>query len=77
MDGFIMVVSIVLILAYVGFAIWFICKRQTLEGSVGASVGFICGGFVVIPVAMAIATFACWAIVIILILAVIGALLGG
>lgn len=77
MEGFIGVATIVLILAYIGFAIWFICKRQTVGGSIGASAVFLCGGLVVIPAAEAIATFVCWAIVIALVLAIIGAIFGG
>ncbi len=77
MEGFIGVVAVVLILVYIGFAIWFICKRQTICGSIGASAGFLCGGFVIIPIAEAIATFVCWAIVIAIVLAIIGAVFGG
>ena len=77
MDGFLLIVTIVLILAYIGFAIWFICKRQTTAGSIAASAGFICGGLAIIPVASAIASFVCWAIVVIIVIAIIGALLGG
>lgn len=77
MEGFISVVVVILVLAYIGFAIWFICKRETIGGSIGASAGFLCGGLVIIPVAEAIATFICWALVIVIVLAIIGAIFGG
>lgn len=74
MEGFIGFVAVVLILIYIGVAIWVIYKRRTVAGSIGASVGFIGGGLVIIPVAEAVATFVCWAVVIMLVLAVIGAI---
>lgn len=77
MDGFISVVAVVLILAYIGFAIWTICKRCSVAGSVGASVGFLCGGAVIIPIAQTIATVICWIAVVALVLAVLGAIFGG
>lgn len=77
MEGIIRIVAVTLILAYIGVAIWVICKRRTIAGSVGASTGFVCGGLVIIPVAEAIATFVCWAVVIIIALAIIGAIFGG
>lgn len=76
MEGFIEAAAVVLIIAYIGFAVWFICTRQTLWGSIGASAGFLCGGFVIIPVAVAVATFIVWAVVIVIVLAIIGALFG-
>jgi hypothetical protein len=77
MGGIISILTVVLVLAYVGAAIWFICKRRTIHGSVGASAGFLCGGLIIIPIAEAIATFICWVIVIGLVLFLIGALFGG
>lgn len=77
MDGFIKVMAMILILSYIGFAIWFICKRQTIEGSIGASAGLLCGGLVIIPIAEAIASFIWWVTVIGIVLAIIGAVFGG
>ena len=76
MEGFIGVVAVVLILAYIGAAIWVICKRQTIGGSIAASAGFLCGGLIVIPVAEAVATFVCWAVAIAIVIAIIGAVFG-
>ena len=76
MEGFIEAATVVLVMAYIGFAVWFICKRRTLLGSIGASVSFLCGGFVIIPVAVEVATFIVWAVVIAIVLAIIGAMFG-
>ena len=77
MDKFISIVTVLLILAYIGFASWVIIKRKTIGGSIGASVGFLCGGFALIPIAGSIASFICWAVVVVLALIIIGALFGG
>ncbi len=71
MEGIIAVVAIVLVLAYIGFAIWFICTRNSVGKSIGASVGCICGGFVIIPIAQVIATIVCWGIVVLIVLAIL------
>ena len=73
MDGFIHIVAIALIIGYVAFAVWFICKRQSVWGSIGSSAGLLCGGVIIVPVAEAIASFICWGIVIAIVLAIIGA----
>lgn len=72
MDGFIEIATIVLILGYIAVAIWSICTRKTVTGSVGASAGFLCGGFVVIPIAEFIATIVCWILAIGLVLLILG-----
>ena len=77
MEGFIGVVAVLLIIAYIGVAIWVICKRQSIGESIVASAGFLCGVLIIIPVAEAVATFVCWAIAIAIVLAIIGALFGG
>lgn len=77
MDGIIGVATVILTLVYIGFAIWVICERESIGGSIGASLGFVCGGVVIIPIAEAIATFVCWAVVIGLALFIIGAVFGG
>lgn len=77
MDGFIGIVAIVLVLAYIGFAIWLICGRETLGGSIGTSIGMLCGGFVIVPLAEVIATVVCWIVVVGIVLAIIGAVFGG
>lgn len=76
MDGFIFFAAVILILAYIGVAIWVICKRQTVAGSVGAAAAFMGGGFIIIPIVEAVATFICWTIVVCIGLSVIGAILG-
>lgn len=73
MDGIIHITAIALIIAYAGFSVWFICKRQSIWGSVGASAGLICGGLFIVPIAEAVASFICWAVVIAIVLAIIGA----
>lgn len=73
MDGFIHITAIALIIGYAAFSVWFICKRQTVWGSVGSSVGLLCGGVFIVLVAEAIASFICWGIVVAIILAIIGA----
>ena len=77
MDGVILFVTVILILAYIGFAIWMIFKRQTIAGSIGTAAAFLGGGLIIIPVAEAIATFLCWVTVIGIVLTIIGAILGG
>ena len=77
MGGIIGIATAVLVIAYVGVAIWFICKRKTIQGSVGASAGFIGGGLIIIPIAETIATFVCWLVVIGVILFIIGAIFWG
>lgn len=72
MEGFIHIIAIALIIGYAIFAVWFICKRQTIWGSIGSSVGLLCGGMFIVPVAEAIASFICWGIVAAIILAFIG-----
>ena len=74
MDGFIHVIAIALIIGYSAFAVWFICKRQTIWGSIGSSAGLLCGGVFIVPVAEAIASFMCWGIVVAIILAIVGAI---
>ena len=57
MDGFIHITAIALIIGYAAFSVWFICKRQTVWGSVGSSAGLLCGGVFIVSVAEAIASF--------------------
>lgn len=71
-EGFVKVVTVVLLLAYIGFAIWFICKRQTIKGGLWASAAFLCGGLAAVPLAEAMAVYVCWAIVIIVGLVILG-----
>ena len=77
MEGFILFVGVVLILSYIGAAIWVICKRQTIGGIIGTAVAFLGGGLVIIPIAETVATFVCWAVVVCIVLAVIGAVFDG
>lgn len=50
------IIAVILVLAYVGLAIWVIVNRETIGGTIGTSVGFACGGLVIIPIAEAVAT---------------------
>lgn len=77
MEGIIGVTAVVLIVIYIGLAIWVICKRRTVAGSIGASAGFLCGGLVMVPAASSIAAFICWTAVIAIVLTIIGAVFGG
>lgn len=74
MDGFIHIIAVALTMGYVAFAVWFICKRQTIWGSIGSSAGLLCGGVFVATVAEAVASFICWSIVVVIILVIIGAI---
>lgn len=74
MDAFIHITAIALIIGYTVFAIWFICKRQTIWGGIGSSAGLLCGGVFIVPVAEAIASFICWGIVVAIVLVIIGVL---
>ncbi len=75
-NGIIGMVAGIIIFAYIGVAVWVIWTRRTLAGSAAVSAGFLCGGLLVVPVAEAVATFLCWAVVILVILWLIGAILG-
>lgn len=74
MDGFIHVAAIALIIAYIAFSVWLICTRQTIWAGVGSSVGLLCVGLFIIPIAEAVATFLCWGILVVIVLMIIGAL---
>ncbi len=76
MEKFIGMIAAVLVLAYVGVAIWTICKRETLGGCIAVSAGFLCGGLVIIPAAEAAAVFIGWAVIGCIVLAVIRAIFG-
>ncbi len=76
MDGFIEFTAILLILAYLAVAIWGICTRKTLSASIGTSAAFLAGGVFIIPIAEAAASILCWIIVVCIVLAIIGAILG-
>lgn len=56
METIVTIATIVLILGYIAAAVWTICTRQTLAGSIFTSAAFLGGGFLVIPVAQVLAT---------------------
>ena len=64
--------TVVLIIAYIITAVLTICHRRTIEGCIGASAGFLCGGFVIVPIAEFIATAVCWIIAIAFVLFLFG-----
>lgn len=66
MDAFILIVKFILVLAYIGFAIYFIWRSQTGLGSFCSLIGFTSGGLIVVPLATLIATFISYAVVIII-----------
>lgn len=72
MDGLIMFVTVVLVIAYICFAIYTIVKCDTVKKGVGMTVAFSVGGCAVIQVATFLATVLCWAIVVVFVLAIIG-----
>ena len=73
MDGFIHITTIVLIIGYAAFAVWFICERETIWGRIGTSAGLLCGSLIIVPAAEAIASLICWGIVVAIVFAIIGA----
>lgn len=77
MEGFIGIVATIIVLAYIVVAIWLICSRETLGGSIGTSIGMTCGGFIIVPLAGVIATVICWLVVVGIVLAIIGDVFGG
>lgn len=72
MDGIVTVIAAIIIIGYVTFAIWFVCTRKTIGGSIGAAVACMTGGLFIVS----FAAVAAMVIVIIAILAFIGAALG-
>ncbi len=76
MDEFIKIIAIILIGIYVVVAIWVICERDSWKSSLGASLGFLAGGGIIIPIAYVAATIICYVLAGILILAIICAILG-
>lgn len=76
MDGFIGFVAVILIVAYIVFAIWFIFRQTSKKASLGASAAVLAGGGVIIPLAIMVATVVCWIVVIGIILAIIGSMSG-
>lgn len=68
MYEFIKIMSLLLVLVYIGCAIWMICKSRSIVRSIEISAGFLCGALLIIPIVEAIA----WVIVIALVLVIIG-----
>lgn len=64
--------TVVLIIAYIITAILTICHRRTIEGCIGASAGFLCGGFVIVPITEFVATAVCRIIAIAFVLFLFG-----
>ena len=74
MEWVIGMLTAVLLIAYAGTAVWLISRQRTIGAAAGVSAGFLCGGFIVVPVAAAVATFICWAVMVMIVLAILGAL---
>jgi len=75
-DEVIGIATVVMVIAYAIASILIICKRKTVWGTVGASLGFLCGCPVIIPLAQAIASIVCWGAAIVLVAGVLGAFSG-
>ena len=80
MDGFIKVVAIIVIAIYVVVAICVICECENWKSTLGASLGFLAGGGVIIPIAYFLATIICYLllgiVIVTVFLGIIGALEG-
>ena len=74
METAICVITVMLIVAYIGIAIYVICSTKTIKSTIGTSIGFICGGFVVIPIAQFIATILLYLVLGCIIIAIIAAI---
>ncbi|MGN0437788.1 MAG: hypothetical protein ACI4F4_04635 [Lachnospiraceae bacterium] len=72
MEGFILFTTVVLVIAYMVFAICTIVKSDSFGKDIGTTLAFAVGGCVAIPVASFLATVLCWGIVVVIVLAVIG-----
>lgn len=77
MEGIIGICTGILILFYIGVAVYVIWKRRTVAGTAAAAVGFLGGGLLAVPVLEAVATFVCWTVVILVVLGILGAMFGG
>ena len=73
MEGLVVVIAVGLIIAYIVSAICSINKCKTIGGSIMAAAAFLCGGLVLIPVVEAMTSFIVCIIMIIIILAIFGA----
>ena len=71
MNGFVYVVTIVLVAAYTLFSLWMVCKRRTLAGSLCTTLGLLCGSLVISSVAAAVAAILYYALIIVLALVVL------
>ena len=52
-------VAILLLVAYVCIAVWVIWHMRTVKSTVATSAGFLCGGFIIVPLAQIAATIVC------------------
>lgn len=77
MDTIIAVIEVCLVLAYIGFAVHFICTRKTVGMSILSSALLTAGGLVAVPIAETIATVACYLFATVIVLAFIGAIFSG
>lgn len=76
MEDFIVFVTGILVLVYLGVAVWKIWTCRTVSSGILTSCGFLLGGCIVLPAAYYLTTIVCWAIVIGIALVVIGAIFG-
>ena len=64
-------ISVILIIGYTIFAMWFICKRQSVRAIIGTSVVLICGGVGMVLAADFLVSVIYWAIFVCLILVIL------
>ena len=55
--------ELVLVIAYVVFAVWLICKQEKLVPCTVATAGLLFGGLFIISIADIVANIICWGIV--------------
>ena len=60
MDNIIILVGGIMVLTYIGVAVWKICACETISDSIGIAGIFLCGGLLVIPLAELLSTLLCW-----------------
>lgn len=75
MGSIIKVVAVILALVYIGVAVWITCRIQSIAGSLGAAVGFLCGGLILFPFVHELSSLLCWAAVICLVITIVGLIL--
>lgn len=71
MEEFIMFMTVVLVIAYVGTAIFAIVTSDSIGKGIGTTVAFSIGGCVAIQIATFLATVLCWGVIVVIVLAIV------